>query len=272
MRFLRTFSTDMRRMLLSGKFYTALLAVAAIAFLGIWPEVQASDYQASVYYLVNGRGGISAFFLAISVLIVLPYALSSREDALHNYVHGMESRAGLKNYTWSKILTASAGAFLVVFLGYILCFGLLSLKLPMIKANQREFLLQKASEGTINFYDTLIVSGHPALYAAAQFFTEAMGYAFMAGFALMLSAKLENVFVLLSVPILLYYVSAFICSITLAPSIFNWYYVMSSGGWLKWYSPDIARLLLYVFLYFGSLIFLEGIVYYFWMKRRRIHG
>ena len=111
MGFLRTLRTDFCRMFLSGKFYSAAGAVAGIALLSVWPEAQSGGYRTSVYYLVNARGGISAFLLAISVLIVVPYALSGREDTQNHYVHCMESRAGLWNYTWSKIITASAGLF-----------------------------------------------------------------------------------------------------------------------------------------------------------------
>ena len=93
MRFLRTLRTDFCRMFLSGKFYSAAGAVAGIALLSVWPEAQSGGYRTSVYYLVNARGGISAFLLAISVLIVVPYALSGREDAQNHYVHCMESRA-----------------------------------------------------------------------------------------------------------------------------------------------------------------------------------
>ena len=80
MGFLRTLRTDFCRMFLSGKFYSAAGAVAGIALLSVWPEAQSGGYRTSVYYLVNARGGISAFLLAISVLIVVPYALSGRED------------------------------------------------------------------------------------------------------------------------------------------------------------------------------------------------
>ena len=105
-------------MFLSGKFYSAAGAVAGIALLSVWPEAQSGGYRTSVYYLVNARGGISAFLLAISVLIVVPYALSGREDTQNHYVHCMESRAGtVELYLGQKIFTASAGAFLAVFSG-----------------------------------------------------------------------------------------------------------------------------------------------------------
>ena len=272
MRFLRTLRTDFCRMFLSGKFYSAAGAVAGIALLSVWPEAQSGGYRTSVYYLVNARGGISAFLLAISVLIVVPYALSGREDAQNHYVHCMESRAGLWNYTWSKIITASAGAFLAVFLGYALCFGLLSLKLPVISADEVSALSRQMAQGSLNLYDVLALKGPRILFFAAQFATEGLGYAFMAGFAVMMSVKIENVFVLLSVPIMFYYGSSFLAALFKAPGIFCWYYVMNGGGWLRQIAPSLGILMLLILLYFGSLICLEGIVYYFWMKRRKIYG
>ena len=48
--------------------------------------------------------------------------------------------------------------------------------------------------------------------------------------------------------------------------------MMNGGGWLRQIAPSLGILMLLILLYFGSLICLEGIVYYFWMKRRKIYG
>ena len=167
---------------------------------------------------------------------------------------------------------ASAGAFLAVFLGYALCFGLLSLKLPVISADEVSALSRQMGQGSLNLYDVLALKGPRILFFAAQFATEGLGYAFMAGFAVMMSVKIENVFVLLSVPIMFYYGSSFLAALFKAPGIFCWYYVMNGGGWLRQIAPSLGILMLLILLYFGSLICLEGIVYYFWMKRRKIYG
>lgn len=67
--------------------------------------------------------------------------------------------------------------FLAVFLGYALCFGLLSLKLPVISADEVSALSRQMGQGSLNLYDVLALKGPRILFFAAQFATEGLGYA-----------------------------------------------------------------------------------------------
>jgi len=272
MTFFKILSSDFRRMFLSWKFYIAVLGIAGLTFLSIWPEVTATGYRCSVYYLVSTRGGLGAFFKAFTVLIVLPYSLSYWEDVNNNYIYSLKSRTGVTMYCWSHTLTAATGAFLTVFLGCIICFGLLAIGLPVIRPDELEVMQEYLEGNALGVYDTLILQQPRVLYFIAEFSTEALGYSFLAVFALIVSAKIENAFILLSMPVMFYQVSILLCNILDLPGIFRWYYIMGSGGFFSGIFTDIRELMVCVFLYFGGLICLECFVFVFCLERRRLHG
>ena len=72
--------SDFSRMIKSWKFYLAIAFIAVLTFLSIYPEAAGSGENCSVYYLVNARGGVSAFLVTNTILVVLPFALSYWED------------------------------------------------------------------------------------------------------------------------------------------------------------------------------------------------
>lgn len=259
-------------MFLSWKFYIAILGICSVTFLSIWPEVTASKYSCSIYYLVSARGGLGAFLTVFTVLIVLPYGLCYWEDAQNNYIYCLESRTGITIYSCSHVLTAAAGAFLTVFLGYIICFGLLAIKLPVIQMEELEVMQEYLGKNVLSAYDSLVLQQSKVFYFFAVFSTEAMGYAFLAVFALVMSIKIENVFLLFSMPVMFYYGSVLLCNMLGLPGIFRWYYIMNAGGYFSGIFTDIRILMACVFLYFGSLICFECVIFICWLKRRRLDG
>lgn len=271
MRFVGMLRSDFRRMFHSKSFYFSILGIFAITFFSVWPEIPASQYDVSVYYLTEVRRGIGAFFMAVTVVVVLPYALSYRVDMRHNYIHCLESRAGVSACCWSHVVVTAVGAFLAVFLGYSLFFGVLGFGLPMIKPDEIEMLRVYRESGDLGNYDGLMLSKIPVLYFVVIFATEAMGYAFLAVFTLMVSAKVENAFLLLSVPIMMYYGSLLFCSFAQPPAGFWWFNVLVNGTFFI-LGGDIGIQMLCLFLYFGSLICVSGLVFVSWVERRRFRG
>ncbi len=272
MRFIHILASDFKRLFQSRGLYIAILSIAALAFFSVWPEVTAFNYTTSVYYLVNARNGVGAFFVATTVLIVLPFGLSYREDVRYNYIHCLEMRAGLTSYCWSHVIVTMVGGFLAVFCGYALCFGSLSIGLPTISPDEAAALQEYAANGYLGVYDSLMLSKMPVMYFITVFATEAMGYAFLAVFALMVSAKVENVFLILSVPIVFYYGTLLFSNITKLPGVFRWYNVLQHGGYFATVIPDIRQVMLCIFVYFGGLICLEGVVFSSLVERRCSRG
>ena len=258
-------------MLSSVRFYLTVGIILMLITVGITGEISPSHM--SVYDVVNARGGMSAFLLAIASAAALPFGLSYWEDKKHNYTNCLQPRCGLDAYCWSHALMAAIGAFLAVFAAYTLYFLLLSVRLPLVTELNLRHLQEALNRGEeINAFEILIYSGH---YWTSFLFTvaeEAAGYAFMAEFAFMLSARVDNIYILLSTPIMLYYGSMLLCQTLNLPGIFCWYYVMASGGVLRIWFHDPLQLAWFVFEYFLLLILAEAIAFIILLKRSRKNG
>lgn len=160
--FFRMLHSDFSRMIKSWKFYLAIAFIAVLTFLSIYPEAAGSGGNCSVYYLANARGGVSAFLVTNTILVVLPFALSYWEDVQKNYINCILPRVHSSVYSFSHVLMTAFGGFLAVFLGYSLCFGLMALRLPLITSDE-----VKASTETMSLmgYDSLLLHA-PMLYFA----------------------------------------------------------------------------------------------------------
>ena len=265
--FFRMLHSDFSRMIKSWKFYLAIAFIAVLTFLSIYPEAAGSGGNCSVYYLVNARGGVSAFLVTNTILVVLPFALSYWEDVQKNYINCILPRVHSSIYSFSHVVITALGGFLAVFLGYSLCFGLMALRLPSVTADELETL---AGLTTLTGYESLLLHA-PIFYFIAVFATEAFGYAFLAVCALTASARVTNVFVVLSIPILVYYGSTLLCNAWNLPGIFYWYYIMASGGVLR-AIQNPARLLFCIFCYFNGLILVLALVFQQELEKKKKHG
>ena len=68
--------------------------------------------------------------------------LKLAEDLRHNYIHCLESRVRETAVGWAHVTATAVGAFLTVFLGYLLCYGLLALRFPLIGELEMEEILR----------------------------------------------------------------------------------------------------------------------------------
>lgn len=269
MKFFGIMRADLRRMLLSKRFWLSWAAVTLLLLCNVWPEARAFDYHVSLYYLISARGGMGAFLVAMTVITVLPFGFCHKEDIRNNYVHSLQVRSGVVLLGWSHIIVTAIGAFAVVFLGYAACLGILALRMPIILGEEVEMLREYVANTPFVGYDSLMASGHSFLYFVSVFATEAMGYAFLAVFALMVSAKVKNAFLVLSAPIMLYYGSLLFSSIAELPGIFSWFNILNHGGYFAARITDGKLVLFAAIAYFASLICIEGLVFTSWLERRR---
>ncbi|MCD2492184.1 hypothetical protein LQE92_06020 [Lacrimispora sp. NSJ-141] len=260
-----------KRLFQSKRFYLSVLCVTGISLLSIIGEIQALP-GSSIYYLIQSRHGIGAFFIAMSVVVVLPYGLNYTEDVGNHYEYGILSRGGRYSYCWSSMLITALSAFLTVFLGYLLLYFLLKIRFPMIRPEELEQLIQYSQQNGLTPYESLLIGNHPFQYFLCTFSTEAIGYAFMASVTLMASAKIDNSFVLLSIPVMLYYGCMFIGTTFKLPGIFRWYYMLTHGGYFAVITNNIYLVMLYVMLYFICLIAAAGLIFEKWVEGKRSHG
>ncbi len=270
--FFRMLRMHGNRLFQSKRFYMSILCMAGISLLSIAAEIQ-EGVDFSVYYLIQIRHGIGAFFLAMSVVIALPYGMNYLEDRKNHYEYGIMSRGDRLSYCWANVVVTALSAFLTVFFGYLILYGILRLRFPVIRTEELEILREYLSaQGGVTPYERLLLGNVPILYFLCTFFTEAIAYAFMAGVTLMFSAKITNAFVLLSVPLIFYQCSVYICSVFHLPWFFRWDYMLSHGGYFALITDRAWVLLLYLLAYFSCLTGAAGVVFAKWVEGKRNYG
>lgn len=248
------------RLFRTKRFYVAVLCVCGLSILSLLGEIQAFS-KASVYYFILSRHGIGAFFIAMSVISVFPYALNYSIDVESRYEYGIFSRCKRRNYCWANILVTACSAFLTVLLGYLLLYLLLRLRYPLLLPEEEEQLLLYAQQDGLTPYEQLLTGRMPFLYFLSVFTTEAMGYAFLACVTLTVSAKVKNAFILLSVPLMVYFGCQYLTNILRLPWIFRWDNIMSHGGYFALLSNNPGIVLTEVILYFSALIVICGFIF-----------
>lgn len=256
MTFFRMIKTDFKRMFLSPRFYFAILGTALVTILNFAQEAVQIGSLASVYYLLKNSHGVGAFFEVFSVLAVLPFALSYWEDRRNGYRGFIETRVGRNRYCWSHLLVTFSGAAICIFLGMSIGYGVLLFRMPLIRAEELEALESNLVLGN---------GTNPLPYLAAKLWVEAVKYAFMAVFALMVSGQIKNLFVLFSTPVLFYYASLLLMSALPLPNWMAWYGL--DGGSVK-----NSRELFIITGYFLVLTLIEGIIFTCMVKRGEQNG
>lgn len=249
------------RLFRTRRFWEAIIGVCAISLLSIMGEIQAFS-RVSLYYLVISRHGIGAFFIAMSVIIVFPNALSYSYDVRNHYDYEIFGRCKRKNYCWANVLVTASSAFMTVFFGYLLLYGLLKIRYPLILPEEAEQLMAYSQlDGGLTPYEKLLLGKYPILYFLNTFATEAMGYSFLSCVTLAVSAKIKSPFILLSIPLMVYFGSQYLANVLQLPWFFRWDNIMSHGGYFAFLTDDPIRVLAGVFVYFAVLIIICGFIF-----------
>ncbi len=267
MSFCRMLMSDFRRMFQSWNFWLSVLAVALVSLIGSFPLIRVQSSGVSLFRLVTYRLS-NSFFLIMTAVVALPFGLSYREDYRNNYRFCIMGRTNLSVYCWSHVVVTASGAFFSVLMGYALGYGLMGTSMPMILESELEALRLSSRE----VYSSLLLGPAPVTYFICVFSTEAAGYAFLSVFALLMSVSISNSFIILTMPAVLFYGSYVVCSALNLPGIVRWYHILESGGWLSRNIDDIHILMPCIFLYFGSLICLEGLLFMQMAERRQMNG
>lgn len=115
--------------------------------------------------------------------------------------------------------------------------------------------------GSLSYGNGLVLP----FYLAARFGVEAVKYAFMAVFALMISGKIKNLFVLVSTPALFYYASQLVAEALQLPGQMRWYQL--HGGSIRNFKDFFV-----IAGYFLILTGMEGVIFVRVVKRRAQNG
>ena len=242
------FLNDLSRMLRSKRIYLSIIGVILVVWLSISQEVKALwvHRSGSVFYLASIRRGFGSFFMTFMVLSVLPYGLSVWEDRKHHYVNYVMTRTSLIRYVLSKWIVTFLGTILAITAGYLIAYGILSVFIPVFP---KETVSTQTRFGDLARQKSL-------LFFPLEFSAEASGYAFLAVFAMASSFFMENVFLILSMPFLLYYFCFQWSHILNLPVFFQWPAFLTGlarfggrigYGWQSWFLTVLYFFLLSAF-------------------------
>lgn len=262
MKLLRLIKTDFSRMFLRGKFYLAILSTVVICVISL---IEDMDFAASlgelgnVYYYVVSKNGLGAFFMALTVICSIPFSDCYAEDCKDRYLASTLSRCDVGSYCVSKVLVTAAGGFLVIFLGYSLFFGGLAMVTELCPAEVD--LLEQAAEQSR--YGGLLLGKFPLLYFVLEFASESMGYAFLAVVALVVSSFTKNILIIISSPIVFYYIFSAIAFAFDFPAWMFWFNVMKNSFlFFQGHTASHARVFFGTMAYFLVGIWICGFLFY----------
>jgi len=251
---------DFTRVFFSWPFYTAIIGVALLNLLSISDELQYMVFTVHdtptvfyLYYIHDAFGPPIIIFLC-----ALPFASSFCTDWNNRYTRYCIIRSSARAYGRSKVIVTAVTGFLAIFIGTGLLYGILGIFLPWYDAGSLKM--------NAPFLSVLSGAG-PLPYFAASIFFDALGYAFLAVFALWISTRITNIFVVMSSPIILYYGWQYLSGAAELPEIVRFQHVMNRSFLQSKIASD-GLSVLFAAVYFFILILLFGTLFSAGVKRR----
>lgn len=240
----------------SAPFWLSSLAFAVVLLLGVWKEWR-PGYD--VLYLHN----LQEFEVIMVFIAALSYSASFCIDWRYHFSPYAIQRSSIAAYAWAKYITSALGGALSVLLGKTLYFGVLMVTSPLIE--QGSSVLE--AYACVPPFGYLLYGNAPMLFFALMVLLTSIEASMYASIAMAVSAFIPNLFVALSSPIFLYYLS--INWISRSRYRINPLYIYSNisvdmGGFI----PS----LLYAAGYAFVVCLLGGLLFCWGVKRRVVHG
>lgn len=251
--FTQCLSVDLRRSVLSGRFLAATIGFSILlcANLPLEPWPQEATYLFSISYKYG-------FYIFFFLCAAIPYARSYLADIDADYILNIVRRTSLLTYSLSKCIAVmvSGGLSVIVATGIFLAY--LFIRFPAV------------SDVTISYsgWDVLISQYSALHYIAVKTLLTAVTGGNFAVVALVISTVIKNSFVVLAMPVLIYYLINELVMLFEIPMWCNMigflYYPVFPGHYLASLLYFIA-LNMIVFLVAASLFYMQ-------MRRLRCHG
>ncbi len=180
-----------KRALLSRRFLVAVLLIAFLRILDLFPAAWSGSYTVVSLYSLAGTTMMNLVAFPISIL---PYSACFCEDRQSNYLLLIRSRISTGSYCLHTVLVCALSSFLCVMLGESLSLLFFGTFLDLADS--------------FDFSNTNLVSlanGHSLLYLMEFVCLRSLRGAFFALTSLAASAYTKNKFVIYSLPLLLYF-------------------------------------------------------------------
>lgn len=198
MRFLRVLLLQLRRALLNPVFFAAVgIFAAAVTVPGSF--VLRGEFADVVYAFDFSLMSMST--LVITMLPLLPFALSYQSERREHSLRFYYVRVGVAEYTFAKFIATVAAGFCVVFLGYALYIGVLSIFFPLNIAE---------ASHSHNSFTVFFEEGKYFLYLLCRVYGYSTSGALCAGLGLWFSTYIREKYVTVILPFFAYMLLLFV--------------------------------------------------------------
>jgi hypothetical protein len=252
--------TDFHRGLISQTFLAACLGCILIGFFGLRDEIGIGLNVSVVYYYHFIFMDFEILFL---LLCALPFSTSFCTDWNNRYLPYSMIRGDARSYSISKVAICALSGFFVSFLAHLFILGVLALICPISLNGSMD------NPAAVFGFAYLLDTGTPFFYFIFILLPKCLICGLIAVFALWISTKITNVFVVLASPIIFYYCWNNLTILLGLSYSYDLENVMEYGvaivanPWLN---------LLAFFIIIAALVILLGILFYRGIKRRMCNG
>lgn len=195
--FRNVITTDLKKAFCSPKIYGVMMLLLMCTFIDTLPSYITSDTDLCdmMYKKVSGAG--SAMCLLAFCISVMPYSLQYYEECKNKSIYLYLNRETLTEYCISKIIAVCMSTFFVITVSNILyC---LIMKMAGATFISEMFVLNQQEN------HTFLLSGMNLAFLCAVILTEALRGVFFAILSLCLSAYIKNLFLIVALPVVIYF-------------------------------------------------------------------
>lgn len=224
-KFTRLLLSDFSRAVLSKNFIIASLLVVFFYILGTLDSfAECVKYGSEItVFDMHSMAAFSTFSLLNYVFCALPYANSFANDYKTNYFRSIIMRSGKRSYAISKVLTTAISGTLCLVVGELIYMFICSFFGTAISAAELSELNTGNTAAFSNISNAnILLSGNYIGYFVLLAISRGLIGSFLSLIALGVSLKIQNVFVIISSPMLIYYsVENLLMNFLKLPQIFN---------------------------------------------------
>lgn len=252
---LHSLKSNLSRALLCPRFLLSVLIGIVILLMGVWDVIQMRGNN--VTYLLFWFMHLGTFQMLLVCVPAMVYSDSLLEDAKGASVRFSVQRIGVTTYLAVRYVATILVGFIVMVVSCGAFFGGLSLFMPVDDAAGNMVL----ADIVTGSYIQLVREGKCLEYILVNILHQGICGMFYAGFALMCSAFIDNSFVVVAAPLLLYQWSGTI------RDLLGLGYSFADIQFCTTDMATVAEALPYAFTRFFLLTVLCGIVF-MWRGRR----
>lgn len=247
--FLRQLKNDLYKSICSFYFLFSTISVVALLLFGSYTEIYSGYingfYSVAKLLSLSQYLGMGFMFMSISAI---PAIFTNVND---NHLCYSICRTGKLNYYISKLVSSFTSAFLVTLIAFTLYVLIL---LPFFSFTDSGY-----NQSLTDIYKYL----NAIEYVILTLLTKSLYSGFLAVVCIIVSAKFNNVFLLITLPLMIHYIFNFIFYILGVPMKYNFTRIGSATAMIE----SFEYIFIYTILYFFVLIIVISIPYLSKMRK-----